>query len=106
MRKPVEVSFSYTLPVPAEEKTLPVNHFPTPHQTLIFRLWDMVDYRRIAKVLKTDEDNVLRCAEEMGLAPQNVPQAWMSRGYIAIIKAVWNLLPYEQILELMGWDAG
>ncbi len=106
MKKPVEVTFSYTLPVPNEEKQLPVNHFPTPHQTLIFRLWEMVDYRRIAKVLKTCEDNVLRCAEDMGLAPQNVLDAWMNRGYIAIIKAVWNLLPYEQIYELMDWDEG
>ena len=104
MRKPVEVSFSYTLPTPNGEKQLPVSHFPTPHQTLIFRLWDMVDYRRLAEVLETSADNVLRCAEDMGLAPQNVLDAWMNRGYIAIIKAVWNLLPYEQIFKLMGWD--
>ena len=52
MKKPVEVSFSYPLTVPTEGKTLAVDHFPTAYQTLIFRLWEMVDYRKIAKVLK------------------------------------------------------
>lgn len=104
MSKPVEVSFSYPLPVPTEGKTLAVSHFPTAHQTLIFRLWEMVDYRKIAKVLKTSGENVLRAAGAMGMGPQNVLETWMTRGYIAIIKAVWNLLPYEQILELLDWD--
>ncbi len=104
MSKPIEVSFSYPLTVPTEGKTLAVDHFPTAYQTLIFRLWEMVDYRKIAKVLKTSEDNVLRAAEAMGLGVQDVLDAWMSRGYIPIIKAVWNLLPYEQIFALLDWD--
>lgn len=101
----IEVSFGYELPTPTEGKTLAVDHFPTAYQTLIFRLWEMVDYRKIAKVLKTSDENVLRAAEAMGLGKQKVLDAWMSRGYIPIIKAVWNLLPYEQIYELMDWDA-
>ena len=104
MSNRVEVSFGYNLRTPTEGKTLAVDHFPTAYQTLIFRLWEMVDYRKIAKVLKTSEDNVLRAAEAMGLGEQEVLDAWMSRGYIPIIKAVWNLLPYEQIYELLDWD--
>lgn len=104
MSNRVEVHFSYPMPIPTENKTLAVDHFPASYQTLVFRLWEMVDYRRLARVLRTSDETVLRAAQAMGLGPQNVSDAWMTRGYIAIIKAVWNLLPYEQIYELLGWD--
>ena len=89
---------------PAKGKILKIGHFPTAYQTLIFRLWEMVDYKKIAQVIETCEKNVLKAAADMGLSTQKDLGEWMTRGYISIIRAVWNLLPYEQIYRLLDWD--
>lgn len=87
-------------------KNIPVPempHFPSLVQALIFRLWDMVPCARLARVLKTSEENVRETALEMGLGEQADTGGWLEKGYISIIKAVWHLLPYGQILELLDW---
>ena len=100
-----EIKLSYVLPQPQVSKTLPVPHFPAPHQTLIFRLWDMIPACKLARVLQTSEENILSAGDAMGLGPQRICPEWLTRGYISIIKAVWNLLPYEQLCDLLDWDA-
>lgn len=89
---------------PTKGKTLEISHFPTSHQALVFRLWEMVPCSKLAKVLETTAANVEKVAYEMGLTPQKNLEKWSTRGYISIIKAVWNLLPYEQIYTLLDWD--
>lgn len=89
---------------PTKGKTLKISHFPTEYQALIFRLWEMVPCEKIAKVIETEIENVKKAAEAMGLPEQKVSTEWESRGYISIIRAVWNLLPYEQIFTLLDWD--
>ena len=89
---------------PIKGKTLTVCHFPTAYQTLIFRVWEMVDCKKIAEVLETSVENVLQSAEAMGLGTQKSTDEWATRGYISILRAVWNLLPYEQMCTLLGWD--
>ncbi len=80
----------------------PLPHFPTAHQAVIFRLWESVPAERIASVLGCDEKFVVSSARDMALGPQRDTGLWRERGYITIIRAVWHLLPYEQILELLG----
>ena len=89
---------------PTKGKTLKIPHFPTEYQALIFRLWEMVDYRKIAEVIETSEENVLQAAGDLGLGLQKDTHQWKTRGYISILRAVWNLLPYEQIYRLLDWD--
>ena len=89
---------------PTKGKTLKVCHFPAEYQTLIFRLWEMVDCIKIAEVLETNVENVLKSAETMGLGAQKNLDEWATRGYISILRLVWNLLPYEQICTLLDWD--
>lgn len=89
---------------PTKGKTLKIPHFPTDFQALIFRLWDMVPCEKIAEVLKTSAINIQKCAEDMGLSRQGNTDVWLERGYISILKAVWNLLPYEQIYKLLNWN--
>ena len=79
--------------------------FPTRMQAFIFRAWEFVPASKIAGVLGTTEDNVLKQAEKMGLYKQYLTDNWLKRGYITIIKSFWHLLPYEQMLELLDWDA-
>ncbi len=89
---------------PTKGKNLKISHFPTAYQTLIFRLWEMVSAEKIAEVIETSVENVNKAAEKLGLTKQKNLDMWMTRGYISIIKQVWNLLPYEQILKLLDWD--
>lgn len=92
------------LPKPVNGKFLKVEHFPASYQTLIFRLWEMVSAEKIAEVIKTTKENVINSAYSMGLKEQKNIDQWLTRGYISIIKAVWQLLPYEQMLLLLDWD--
>jgi len=94
------------LPVGSSPKPLPLPHFPTVFQAVIWRNWELVPVQRLAKVLNTDESTILSLAKEMGLPlPPNVNPRWLERGYITIIRANWHLLPYDQLLELLGWEA-
>ncbi len=92
------------LPKVKEDMILQVTHFPTNFQAVIFRLWEMVPADRIAKTLDTDTETVCRLARDMGLGEQKWLDNWMSRGYISILRNVWNLLPYDQICTLLDWS--
>ncbi|MGL6225292.1 MAG: hypothetical protein ACRC10_01545 [Thermoguttaceae bacterium] len=86
-------------PVPIQDE-----HFPSPQYTFVFRNWTVVPVERIAQVLKTEPENVRRLAESLGLPPNPViPAAMHERGYLSIIRRNWQLLPYSQLLELLGW---
>ncbi|MBE6928832.1 MAG: hypothetical protein E7463_01010 [Ruminococcaceae bacterium] len=91
---PVDTSLKLSLP-----------HFPTRMQALIFRMWEMVPAAKLAEVLGTTEEIVRALAADMALPPQKDTDVWQSSGYITIIRAAWHLLPYEQLLTLLGWDA-
>ena len=86
------------------EKTILPEYFPTAMQSFIFRNWEMVSKEKIAEVLETTVENVVLEAERMGLGAQENTDVWMEKGYITIIRANWHLLPYEQLMTLLGWD--
>ena len=83
---------------------LAIPHFPTKFQAVIFRLWEMVPAKRLAEVLETDEATVCRLASDMGLGEQKWLDEWMERGYISILRQVWNIFDYEQLCRLLDWD--
>ena len=91
------------LPQVGEER-MEFEYFPTRMQAVIFKNWDIMPKERIAKCLKCDVASVEKQAYKMGLAPQKDLSVWLSRGYISVIKANWQILPYNQLLELLGWD--
>ncbi len=87
-----------------QNKGIMPEYFPTPMQAFIFRNWGMIDKKKLADVLKTTVENVETEAKRMGLEEQGDVSVWMEKGYITIIRSNWHLLPYNQLLELMGWD--
>lgn len=96
----------HDLPVGANPPPPEFPHFPTVYQAVIWRNWELVPLERLAKVLGTVEESILNAASELGLpVPGPVNPNWLERGYITIIRANWHLLPYEQLLELLGWTA-
>jgi hypothetical protein len=60
----------------------------------------------LAKVLRATPEQVEEIGRSMGLPElQPVsPEAWR-RSHITVIRRNWHLLPYEQLLELLGWTA-
>lgn len=94
------------LPSGEKHEALNYSHFPTRHQAVIWRNWELVPVGRLAAILKTSEDNILKAAGDMGLSvPPDIEEKWLSRGYVTIIRNNWHLLPYEQLLQLLGWTA-
>ena len=57
-------------------------------------------------MLEASEDDILNAAGQLGLrVPPQVNPQWIARGYQTIIRNNWHLLPYDQVLALLGWDA-
>ena len=94
------------LPLGKNPKSLDFPHFPTRQQAFIWKNWEMVHPKKIAEVLGTTEKNILDAASEMGLnVPPLIDESWMARGYLTVIRNNWHLLNYEQLLQLLGWEA-
>jgi hypothetical protein len=86
-------------------KALPLAHFPTLQQAVVWRNWELVPVARLAALLGTAEANVLELARDLGLrVPPRVAPEWLPRGYVTLIRANWHLLNYDQLRELLGWS--
>ena len=95
------------LPVGSAPKPVDFPHFPTRWQTFVWRCWGLVPAARIAAVLRCSEPEIRRAADELGLpAEPAVHPKWLTHGYLTLIRNNWHLLPYGQLLELLGWTAG
>ncbi len=58
----------------------------------------------MAKVVGARVPQMVRVGRSMGLAgPAAISTAQQRRSYITVIRRNWHLLPYEQLLELLGW---
>ena len=93
--------------LPGEEGRKPaakLDYFPHNQYAFVWRNWSVVDKSRLADVLQTNVQNVEQLAESMGLSrKQTIEPEWCTtRGYITILKRNWHLLPYEQLMQLLG----
>ncbi len=92
----------YSLPA-TDKEAIALSHFPTRHQAFIFRAYEYVSPERIASVLGTTAKKVRESASDMGLT-REAQSEWLTRGYITIIRRMWHILPYDQLLELLDMD--
>ncbi len=92
------------LPAIDKEKIVPIPHFPNRMYAAIFRLWETVKAEKIAEGLNLPLERVKEVAKEMGLGEQKNMDVWEKRGYITTIRNTWDLLPYDQLLSILGWD--
>lgn len=79
-------------------------HFPSRLQAFIFRAYEYIPARKIAQVLKTTEENIHTAAAQMGLPRNDSDTPWLNKGYITIIRRMWHILSYSQLLELLDMD--
>ena len=92
------------LPQGSAPEPLDFPHFPTRIQAVIWRNWNLVPLERLAKVLYATEEQIEEVGIMMGIAKDlSLCDLWMNRGYLTIIRRNWHLLPYEQLIELLGW---
>lgn len=83
---------------------IPFPHFPTRQQAFIFRAFEFAKPERIAKTLGTSPENVLRAAADMGLKNPCDSDIWLKKGYITIIRSLWHILPYDQLMDFLEMD--
>lgn len=94
------------LPSGSAPKPIEFTHFPSRLHAFVWRNWPIVDAQRLANVLETTPDNVRALAESMGLPDQKpIPEKDGSRIYITLLRRNWHLLPYDQMLTLLGMTA-
>lgn len=95
------------LPAGPAPAALDLPHFPSRLHAFVWRNWALVPVDRLAAVLGTTRERVGSVAEAMGLRadPPEISADQQRRSYITVIKRNWHLLPYEQLLALLGWTA-
>lgn len=91
------------LPPVKKDKTISLQYFPDNFYAAVFRLWETVRADRIAYALGVSAETVEKAAYAMGLPCQKFNPEWKNRGYITTIRNAWHILPYEQLLPLLGW---
>lgn len=77
---------------------------PTAWQTVIFRNYGYVRTSRIAETLGCDEETVRLEAKRLGLSDADYTLDFEKRGYLTVIRNNWHLLPYPQLLTLLGFS--
>ncbi len=91
------------LPVGSHPAAIGVPHFPDRLHAFVWRNWQLVDPERLAEVVGTSPQNMTAIATSMGLPPAGtIPPLMRQRGYITLIRRNWHLLPYDQLLTLLG----
>ena len=93
------------LPVGPAPEALTLPHFPDRTHAVVWRNWELVPTDRIASVLGATPSQVLEVGRSMGLPdPPAVDAERRRRSYVTVIRRNWHLLPYDQLLELLGWS--
>jgi hypothetical protein len=94
------------LPKGAAPKPVSFPHFPSRLHAFVWRNWPLVTAERMARVVGAKRADILRLGRAMGLGdPPRISRDQQARSYITVIKRNWHLLPYDQLLDLLGWTA-
>ncbi|MEO7298682.1 MAG: hypothetical protein ABI042_08920 [Verrucomicrobiota bacterium] len=93
-----------SLPMGNAPTPVPFPHFPTRLHAYVWRNWPLVPTKRLAAVIGATEKDILRMGKAMGLSrPPKITLDQQRRSYITVIRRNWHLLPYQQLLLLLGW---
>jgi len=92
------------LPTGSAPPPVPLPHFPDRLHAFVWRNWQLVPPERMAEVVGATRAQVVRLGRRMGLArPPRITAARQRRSALTVIRRNWHLLPYEQLLQLLGW---
>ena len=94
------------LPEGSAPAPVAVSHFPDRVHAFVWRNWTLVPLARMAVVLGATVEQVVALGRSMGLGePPRIGEDQWRRSYLTIIRRNWHLLPYAQLLRLLGWTA-
>jgi hypothetical protein len=80
-------------------------HFPDRLHTFVWRNWSLVPARVMARVVGAKTSEILDLGRAMGLGAQpRISRDQQSRSRLTVIRRNWHLLPYSQMLDLLGWS--
>ena len=100
---PTDPEFVQLPSEPAWKKPVGLGPFPDALSAFVFRNWTLVPAERLAETVGATAADIRRIAAEMGLDPQAaVPAEWRRGGYVTILRRNWQLLPYSQLLTVVG----
>ena len=100
------LSSGEVLPLGASKPALTPPYFPSRLHAFVWKNWESVPVERMAEVLGATTEQVREIGRSLGLPPQGrISGDFLARGYISLIRRNWHLLPYDQLLALLGWSA-
>ena len=103
---PCQVEASGQAALPGEDSRKPaISPFPFPDaiSAYVWRNWGLVPVQTLARVVDATPKDLAEIASEMGLPRMPaVPPQWRRKGYITVVRRNWHLLPYDQLLPLLG----
>ena len=80
------------------------DYFPSRLHKFVFRNWELGNLDRIAQVAATSPQNISTVGRSMGLpAKLRLTEDQLRRIYITVIRQNWDVLPEEQLIQLLGW---
>lgn len=89
------------MPLDVKLINLEFPHFPAKWQAVVFRNYGKIPAMRIAKALKTSEENIHNAARDLGLGSFSYQEEWDAKGYITAVRNNWYLLSVSQLLTLL-----
>lgn len=94
------------LPTGSAPEPLTLPHFPDAIHAYVWRNWDLVPMERMADAVDATPEQLAEIGRSMGLSgPPAIGKEQEARSYITVIRRNWHLLPYDQMLALLNWDA-
>ncbi|MCS6775064.1 MAG: hypothetical protein RMJ43_12145 [Chloroherpetonaceae bacterium] len=100
----VAVALTHDLPAGSAPEPVALLHFPDRFHAYVWRNWTVVPVERIAKAAGVSIQEVLQTGRAMGLPdPPRLSADFQRRSALTVIRRNWHLLPYDQLLKLLGW---
>lgn len=94
------------LPMGKAPEPVAAPHFPDRLHAYVWRNWGLVPMDRMAETIGAKPDDLVKMGKAMGLeGPPPVSKDQFDMSSTTIIKHNWQLLPYEQLLTMLGWTA-
>jgi hypothetical protein len=94
------------LPMGSAPPALDFSWFPNRLHAFVWRNWGLVPRERMGRVVGAKRNDIVSVGHAMGLElNRELNDEERRRAGLTIIRRNWHLLPYEQLLELLGWTA-